>query len=640
MYKNSEMIPSNSTWLQPFRRTTSSGQYLAEIDGLRFLAILPVLVQHLSERLLRYTSLDAAAWSAHEYSVFLASRGTVGVFLFFAISGFILALPFVKYWAEPTQGSLDLKSYFLRRVTRLEPPYIIWMSVFFIILLIKGTCSLSTLFPHYIVSLFYVHNIIYNDYSWINPVAWSLEVEVQFYLLAPLLTAPFFSIRSKITRRTMLVFVLIFIITLQQILPLHELPWKATLVGQLQHFLVGFLLADFYYFDWKNKNIQTNYYWDVIALFTLLVLPFSWSGEYFKNLLFTTALTFLLIAAFKGRIFKQLLRLPVIAIIGGMCYTIYLIHLPLLELLVRFTTSLHFTPNHLPNLLLQIVLTFPIILFLSAWFFRWLEKPFMQKNWIQSISFHQIDFQNMKRFFSIKHGIFFFITIITIQLNAQSSSNSILIDGESIMVRPVEDLIAAALQKSPLLKIQDVKIQKRADETKLVRRKWADYVQVNGNYQFGNSLIFDAVQSNTGTTDAFATDRTNVFYNVGAGIRVPLGDAWTRNVRMRVADQEVEIERLTRVELEMKIRETVIQAYNELNTSLNVLQVKAKEIENRKLTLETAEKYFRDGTLPLADYNEAVARLATLEETYERIKGEVMLHYWALKELTGMNLGE
>lgn len=634
------MIPPNLTWLQMFRRTTSSGQYLAEIDGLRFLAIVPVLVQHLSERLLRYTSLDATGWSAHEYSVFLASRGTIGVFLFFAISGFILALPFVKYWSAPTHGTLDLKSYFLRRVTRLEPPYIIWMSLFFIVLLIKGTYSFTTLFPHYIASLFYIHNIIYNDYSWINPVAWSLEVEIQFYLLAPLLTALFFSIRHKIIRRAVLFFTLILIITLQQILPLHELPWKATLAGQLQHFLVGFLLADFYYFDWKNKNISTYYFWDVIALLAMLVLPFTWSGEYVKNILFTTALLFLLIAAFKGRFFKKFLQLPVIAIIGGMCYTIYLIHLPLLELFVRFTSLLHFTPYHLPNLLLQILLTFPIIIFLSAWFFRWLEKPFMQKKWIQSISFHQIDFQNMKRFFSFKNGIFFFITFISIQLNAQSSSNSILIDGESMLVRPVEDLIAEALQKSPLLKIQDVKIQKRTDETKLVRRKWADYVQVNGSYQFGNSLILDAVQSNTGTTDAFSTDRTNVFYNVGAGIRVPIGDVWTRKVRMRVADQEVEIERLTRMELETQIREAVIRAYNELNTSLNVLQVKAKEIENRKLTLETAEQYFRDGTLPLADYNEAVARLATLEEAYERAKGDVMLHFWTLKELTGTNISE
>jgi peptidoglycan/LPS O-acetylase OafA/YrhL len=43
-----------------------------------------------------------------------------GVHLFFVLSGFILALPFCK--AARGGGSVDIKKYFWRRVTRLEPP--------------------------------------------------------------------------------------------------------------------------------------------------------------------------------------------------------------------------------------------------------------------------------------------------------------------------------------------------------------------------------------------------------------------------------------------------------------------------------------------------------------------------------------
>lgn len=635
------MIPWNTNWLQAFRRTTSSGQYLAEIDGLRFLAIVPVLVQHLSERLLRSTSLDAASWSAHEYSVFLASRGTVGVFLFFAISGFILCLPFAKYWSDTERGSLNLKSYFLRRLTRLEPPYMIWMTVFFVVLLIKGTYSATVLLPHYIASLFYLHNGVYDDYSWINPVAWSLEVEVQFYLLAPLLTFFFFSIRNKNIRRITLIITVIAIITLQQVLPFHEMPWKASLAGQLQHFLAGFLLADFYLFDWKKTATKTNFFWDMIGLVALFTLPFTWSSDYLQSLLFSLALVLVLVAAFKGRLFKQFLQLPIIAIIGGMCYTIYLIHLPLMELLVKFTARLSFTEYHLPNLLLQILLVFPVILVLSAFFFSWLEKPFMNKNWLQSLSFQpKYTLQKMKNstLFNLRNLFLILFLFIGFQSFAQKS-DSTLQSGELLVIRPLEDLIAEALQKSPLLKIQNVKIEKKMNETKLVRRKWADYVAINGNYQFGNSLILDAVQTGT-ITDASTTDRSNVFFNLGASLRLPFGDVWSRGTRLKVAEQEVEIERLTHQELELQIREAVISTYMQLQTSLNIMRVKSKEIENRKITLETAEKYFRDGTLPLAEYNEAVARLTSLEEAYEQGKGDVMLHYWALKELTGTNINE
>ena len=47
-----------STLPQKLSRVTSGGRFIGEIDGLRFLAIFPVLVQHLSERLQRYGNAD------------------------------------------------------------------------------------------------------------------------------------------------------------------------------------------------------------------------------------------------------------------------------------------------------------------------------------------------------------------------------------------------------------------------------------------------------------------------------------------------------------------------------------------------------------------------------------------------------
>ena len=51
-----------------------------------------------------------------------------GVELFFIISGFILGLPFAKqYLAGGKQ--VRLGAYFLRRLTRLEPPYILILCI-------------------------------------------------------------------------------------------------------------------------------------------------------------------------------------------------------------------------------------------------------------------------------------------------------------------------------------------------------------------------------------------------------------------------------------------------------------------------------------------------------------------------------
>ena len=85
-------------------RVTSTGEVIAEVDGLRFIAIAIVVFHHLMsiylpavgrvERI--WTSTDWFAAGNQSWLVPLAYCGHFGVNLFFVISGFILALPFAK----------------------------------------------------------------------------------------------------------------------------------------------------------------------------------------------------------------------------------------------------------------------------------------------------------------------------------------------------------------------------------------------------------------------------------------------------------------------------------------------------------------------------------------------------------------
>ena len=83
-----------------------------ELEGLRFFSLLLVVVQHFSERVLRYGEFKFAESSIeHQFSYFL-SRGSVGVFLFFAISGYVLTLPWIK---ENNSIKDNYKSFIYRR---------------------------------------------------------------------------------------------------------------------------------------------------------------------------------------------------------------------------------------------------------------------------------------------------------------------------------------------------------------------------------------------------------------------------------------------------------------------------------------------------------------------------------------------
>src|SRR6202023_4351094 len=99
---------------EPYRRITSTGRFIPEIDGLRFLAILSVYLFHLAADIQRH-STAASAESLPTNGLFrVAGVLNVGVPLFFVISGFILSLPFAERQRNLRKPA-PLKQYFLRR---------------------------------------------------------------------------------------------------------------------------------------------------------------------------------------------------------------------------------------------------------------------------------------------------------------------------------------------------------------------------------------------------------------------------------------------------------------------------------------------------------------------------------------------
>src|SRR5215472_16211346 len=233
---------SMASVLAAFRRVTSTGLLIPEIDGLRFVAIFAVFIYHLAGDVLRHA--DPAyrlATFQRDWFFGFTQKLDFGVPLFFVISGFILALPFAQHHLR-NHASVSLPKYYLRRVTRLEPPYILSLVLLFALKVASGQ-RCASLAPHLLASGLYVHNLIFHGPSLINVVAWSLEIEVQFYILAPIL-AIIYCLRSTY-RRIALVAACIAAAIFQYLLAV-ESPLRLSLLGYAQYFLAGFLLADLY----------------------------------------------------------------------------------------------------------------------------------------------------------------------------------------------------------------------------------------------------------------------------------------------------------------------------------------------------------------------------------------------------------
>lgn len=323
--------------LDHLSRKTTSGRFIPEIDSLRFVAIAMVVLYHLAGFVTENDRVAGLPDAGRGWFYDAASHGHYGVQLFFMISGFVLALPFAMHRLADGRP-VGLRAYFLRRLTRLEPPYVLAMVGFALILIARHRYPVDQIWTHLGASLLYSHNLVYGTGSLINNVAWSLEIEVQFYCLAPLL-ARLFAIRRPSLRRG--VILALFAVSAFIVTPNVQGRWSLTLLAFLHFFLVGFLAADLYVTVWRHQAHA----------------PWWWRGP------------------------QVILRNAWLATIGGMCYTIYLLHFPLISFIGHMTLPLGQGSGPMMHVLAQGLVILPVVLVVSSVYFVLVERPCMDRNW-------------------------------------------------------------------------------------------------------------------------------------------------------------------------------------------------------------------------------------------------------------------
>ncbi len=363
--------------LDKIRRITRDGRWIPEIDGLRFIAIISVLLFHIAAELKLRSGSPLPVQPRYLWLQDALDRGDRGVALFFVISGTILALPFARH-ALAAGRQVSLRKYYLRRLTRLEPPYILALCLFALMIFVYQRGRLEPGFwPHALASLFYLHAPIYGTMSNLNPVTWSLEVEVQFYILAPLFML-FFRIPGKAVRRSVLLAA-----TLAAGLgaaPLVTHPALAlSILYHLQFFLAGLFVADVFILD--LASLKTNLGWDLAALVTLAYMFFAaslWSTRVLLPFFFIL----LVLAAMRSLFFQRFVSYPWIAAIGGMCYSIYLLHFALIAAFFKLTHRFMLPRlDFLAIFASQALLLGLPILITAAVFFLLVERPCMDPEW-------------------------------------------------------------------------------------------------------------------------------------------------------------------------------------------------------------------------------------------------------------------
>ena len=379
-----------------FRRRMSGGAYKPEIDGLRFFAIAIVVVGHVAERAVRFFSSarDAAEGSA---IADLFQRAGLGVFLFFTISGFIIATQARKSRHSPVSGDF-LKSYYWRRLLRIEPPYIVLLICTWLALVVTGytpeganhfNAEPQSLNLSLLGSMAYMHGLIWGAYPRLFPPGWSLEVEVQFYLVAPLLFWLWFRLKNAALRVTLGLAMLAGGALLSLTMPAKLGPVfiDKSILRFFSFFWLGILLCDAQ--GWiaakaaaLPRSVATWIGWGGLAAY--LVIPNA-SDAVAPGMVLRAAVYATLVAMFVSAWapqsgFRAFCTKPWISLIGGACYSIYLVHMQTTQ--VVSTIAVKIAPNlGLAGVFSLMLLQYLAIVMAGLVFYVVVERTFMLPDW-------------------------------------------------------------------------------------------------------------------------------------------------------------------------------------------------------------------------------------------------------------------
>jgi peptidoglycan/LPS O-acetylase OafA/YrhL len=356
------------------RKLSSQRSSIATADGIRCIAILNVVFGHIFVFLNARSSPELINGKAQILLSSLFANPGLGLNIFFVLSGFLLIIPFANYHLNKNDKP-SLAEYYLRRIIRLELPYFVALtfSAIFLVFVIHNF-SFSYLFPRYISSIFYTNHLFYQVHPEPLPIAWSLETEVQFYILVPVIAYVFKC--TKIVRRIIL---LCCIFLLPILISQFPFLYKVYFLTQCPFFFAGILIADIYLTE--SKIIKLN---NIIPYFGILLITIiAWYIPIFSTRFLTDVLLYpICIAVFiylviAYDLFYHFFTNIYVKAIGLMSYTIYLWHYMMISGMMKKTIQIKIGDYFFPNLILQIIICVPFILLFSTVLFLMVEKPCM-----------------------------------------------------------------------------------------------------------------------------------------------------------------------------------------------------------------------------------------------------------------------
>ena len=349
--------------------------YRPEIDGLRAISIISVVIYHAQLKL-------------NNNVIF--SGGFLGVDIFFVISGYLICSIIFKELLE--KKSFSFKNFFVRRARRILPAliFLIFVSSFFSYFILQPS-ALSNFSKSIISSIFFSSNIFFwqvdsmymAESQLLNPLlhTWSLSVEEQFYLFFPVVIFLIFKIDKKFLFPFILLLMFLSIFSTWYGSKNHIIFNFYSITSRIWELGIGSLIAYYEYFKKKNFSFSQKIN-EIICFLSLIIIIYFFVFPVLPNrhptiytIIPIVSVSLIILLSGKTSFFKSILSNNFFVFTGLISYSLYLWHYPVFSFSRHIFINTDFENNIILKLFLIVI---SIILSLISYFF--IEKFFRFKN--------------------------------------------------------------------------------------------------------------------------------------------------------------------------------------------------------------------------------------------------------------------
>jgi len=340
------------------------------LDLFRVIAIFLVVQGHSNFMFDKYFSF--------EVSINFLPRG---VDMFFVLSGFLIGYKFIKAIGDEEKGLKfkNVSNFWIRTSFRLLPLYYLMLTVNFIL------AKLNVLDIEVGESIFLILTFTQNLFAPIYNMyweAWSLSVQVWFYILFPLML--YFVLKYFSSKKTIIysIFILILLPLIYRIFQsdktvngfLWDIWFRKLVITRIDTIGFGVLAAFIKHYYLKIWRTWANYFFilGLLMLFILSFINYSVDTFYAKTYMFTLIPLSLILLLPKFDVVKTqgVILGKIVSYLSLISYSIYLTNLLISQLFAKYFEVTTVFQGRIKYFLFWI-----FVILLSAALYQLYEKP-------------------------------------------------------------------------------------------------------------------------------------------------------------------------------------------------------------------------------------------------------------------------